>query len=186
MASVALLTLDEAKQQTNITGTGQDIELQAYIDGITSVIERYVGPVESREVTETVDSRSVMLCLSKTPVVSLSSFTPVLSGGAAVNVADVVVDEATGVVRRLDGGRWFGGPWKVVYTAGRTTVPPTINLAARMLLQHLWRTQQGPGRPSMGGSDDYAVGQQVPGFGYAVPNRVLELLEPFRLPPGVA
>jgi hypothetical protein len=67
-------------------------------------------------------------------------------------------------------------------------VPPTINLAARILLQHLWRTQYGASRvgPSIGGGDDYAVTEPVPGFGYAVPNRVLQLLQPYKTPPAVA
>jgi hypothetical protein len=38
----------------------------------------------------------------------------------------------------------------------------------------------------VGGADDYNVTEPIPGFGYAVPNRVLQLLEPFKQPPGVA
>lgn len=183
---MALLTLDDAKAQLNITSTGSDVELQAYVDSVTAVVERFVGPVEQREVSEVVDGHGVSLCLRQTPVVSLTSVTPLLSGGTAVNVADVVVDQATGVVRRLAGGSWCGGPWTVVYMAGRGVVPPTINLAARMLLQHLWRTQNAARGPVLAGGDDFSVGEPVPGFGYAVPNRVLQLLEPYRLPPGVA
>lgn len=179
---MALLTLDEAKQQLNISGSSQDVELQAYIDGMTAPIEQLVGPVEDRTVTETVNGGAV-LCLLKTPVVALESLTPLLLGGSAVDTADVVVDGASGVVRRRDGGRFTGGPWLAVYTAGRGEVPPTVNLAARMLLQHLWRTQNGARGPVLGGDD---MAAQVPGFGYAIPNRVLELLAPYRLPPGVA
>ncbi|WP_159066326.1 head-tail connector protein [Streptomyces hygroscopicus] len=184
---MALLSLDEAKAQLDIDSGRYDVELQAYIDSLTAVIERYVGPVENREVTETVNGRAT-LCLTQVPVVSLASLTPVLSGGRAIAVSDVAVDAPTGVVRRLDGGAFSGGPWTAVYTAGRGTVLPTINLAARMLLQHLWRTQYGASRGlgSIGGSDDFAVTEPIPGFGYAVPNRVLQLLEPYRLPPGVA
>jgi hypothetical protein len=47
----------------------------------------------------------------------------------------------------------------------------------------LWLTQYAGGR---GRSDDYDTGQPVPGYGYAIPNRVMELLEAFRRPPGVA
>lgn len=184
---MALLTLDEAKAQLDLDGVRHDVELQAYIDALTAVIERYVGPVETRAVTETVNGRSA-LCLVQIPVVALTSFTPVLTGGQAIAVSDVAVDLPTGVVRRLDGGMFCGGPWTAVYTAGRGQVPPTINLAARILLQHLWRTQYGASRGlgSIGGGDDYAVTEPIPGFGYAVPNRVLQLLEPFKLPPGVA
>ncbi|AEM87085.1 head-tail connector protein [Streptomyces violaceusniger] len=183
---MALLTLDEAKAQLNLTTVTHDVELQAYVDSITAMVEWYVGPVEPQSVTETVNGRRGTLCLTRIPVVSLTSFTPILTGGTALTVADVTVDPLTGVVRRKDGGTFCGGPWTAAYTAGRDAVPPTLNLAARMLIQHLWRTQQGPGRPGLGGADDFDVTQPVPGFGYAVPNRVLQLLQPYRLPPGVA
>lgn len=182
---MALLTLAEAKAQLNITTATHDTELQAYIDGLTRVIERHVGPVETRTVTETVHGRSTTLCLTQIPVVSLTSLTPVLTGGRELAIDDLAVDNELGVIRRLDGSPFAGGPWTAVYTAGRGTVPANVNLAARMLLQHLWSTQRGPGRPGMGG-DDYLVTEPVPGYGYAIPNRVLELLEPDKLPPGVA
>lgn len=183
---MALLTLAEAKAQLDLDTTAQDTELQAYIDSLTAVIERYTGPVENRAVSEVIEGRSITVCLTHVPVVSLTSVVPVLTGGQAITVADLHLDGTTGVVRRLNGGTFYGGLWTWAYTAGRGSVPPTINLAARILLQHLWRTQYGAARGSSGGGDDYSVTEPIPGFGYAVPNRVLELLEPYRLPPGVA
>ncbi|MFJ6566429.1 head-tail connector protein [Streptomyces sp. NPDC091292] len=186
---MALLTLTEAKAQLDIDSTAHDGELQVYIDALTAVIEGITGPVETRQVTETVTGSGPALCLSHLPVVSLISLTPVLTGGTAVNVAGLYVDGPSGVVQRRDGGRFHGGPWEAVYTAGRgATIPPTINLAARILLQHLWRTQYGASRAGagVGGGDDYSVTEPVPGFGYAVPNRVLELLQPYKSPPAVA
>jgi hypothetical protein len=53
-----------------------------------------------------------------------------------------------------------------------------------MLIQHLWTTSQmnrNGGRPSIGGDDSF-----VPGMGFAVPNRVKELLQPSPRVPGVA
>jgi hypothetical protein len=185
---VALLTLAEAKAQLNITTSTHDVELQAYIDSTTAVIEQYVGPVENRAVTEVHDvspRRVATLVLRQAPAVSLTSVVAVLTGGTSYAVADLDLDGATGVVRRKDGG-WLAGPLRITYTAGRGSVPATINLAARILIQHLWRTQQGPGRPGLGGGDDYAVTEPVAGYGYAIPNRALELLEAYRLPPGVA
>lgn len=183
---MALLTLDEAKAQLNITTTSHDVELQAYIDSVTAMVEWYVGPVEPRTVTETVNGRGPTLALTQIPVVSLTSLTPLVLGGLALEVAGLVVDTERGIIRREIGDPFYGGPWTATYTAGRGSIPPTLNLAGRMLVQHLWRTQQGPGRPGLGGNDDYDVNQPVPGFGYAVPNRVLQLLQPYRLPPGVA
>ncbi|WP_050493465.1 head-tail connector protein [Streptomyces sp. NRRL B-1381] len=182
---MALLTLDEAKAQLDYDSDANDAEIQAYIDALTPVIELHTGPVENRTVTETVNGRGPLLALTQVPVVSLTSLTPRLSSGLAVDVSEMVLDPDAGVVRRLDGASWSGGPWTAVYVAGRGEVPPTINLAARMLLQHLWRTQYGAARGG-GGADDYSVTEPVIGYGYAIPNRVLHLLEPFKAPPGFA
>jgi hypothetical protein len=186
---VALLTLAEAKTQLDIDTATYDAELQAYVDGVTMAIEAHVGPVENRSVTETHElpaSGARMVVLRQTPAVSLTSVTPVLTNGTTYTVASLDLDEATGTVRRLDGGRLYG-PLRWVYVAGRGSVPPTINLAARIMVQHLWRTQYGASRAGagLGGGDDFSVTEPVAGWGYAIPNRVLQLLEPYKLPPAV-
>lgn len=185
---MALLTLDEAKAQLDISTTNHDVELSAYIAGLTTAIEAHVGPVENREVTETVNSRGPRMALAQVPAVSLTSLTPILTGGLTLDIASLHLDSATGVLRRKDGWVFYGGPWTATYTAGRGSVPPTINLAARILLQHLWRTQYGASRglSGIGGGDDFSVTEPAPGWGYAIPNRVLQLLEPYKAPPGVA
>jgi hypothetical protein len=184
---MALLTLDEAKRQLDIETGADDLELQVYVDALTDVVERYIGPVVFREVTETIEGRGCTMCLSSIPVTALVSVTP-LGSGSALDVNRLDLDPATGIVRYLNGS-FSGARWRVVYSAGRVAadapVPPTIKLASAILLQHLWRTQFGSAR-GQGGSDDYSVSEPIPGFGYAVPNRVLQLLEPFKLPPGVA
>ncbi|WP_420034701.1 hypothetical protein ACN2WE_21475 [Streptomyces sp. cg28] len=182
---MALLTLDEAKAQLDIETGGDDLELEAYIEGLTAPIENLVGVVEERTITETIHGTGTTLVLLKTPAVALVSVAPQLTGGTVLDIALLHLDGTTGVVRHLTGGSFHGGPWTVTYTAGRAETPATIKLAARMLLQHLWRTRYGSAR-GQSGADDYSVSEPIPGFGYAIPNRVLQLLEPFRLPPGVA
>lgn len=183
---MALLTLAEAKAQLDIDSTAHDAELTVYIDALTEVIEGYIGPVETRTVTEQIDGRGPTLSLLQVPAVSLTSFTPVLDGGTALDVAQLHLDGATGEVRRKDGAYFSGGPWDAIYEAGRGGISPTINLASRILLQHLWRTQYGAARGNVGGGDDFDVTEPIPGWGYAVPNRVLQLLESFKTGPGVA
>ncbi|WP_112469418.1 head-tail connector protein [Streptomyces triticisoli] len=185
---MALLTLDEAKAQLNITSDVNDVELGAYIEAVGPVIERFVGPVEPQQIVETHDvprDGGRVMVLRRLPVMSLTSVVPLLTGGTTYDVSTLVLDSDTGVVQRADGG-WLRGPLRVTYQAGRPEVPATINLAARMLVQHLWRTQNAGRGGVLAGGDDFSVSEPVPGFGYAVPNRVLQLLEPYRLPPGVA
>lgn len=183
---MALLTLEEAKAQLDITTTTHDTELQSYVDALTPIIERYVGPVENRTVTETLDSRGLTLAVTQVPCVSLTSVSPILSGSVAVDTTDLDFDTTAGIIRRRDGSFFSGGPWSVVYVAGRGSVPATINVAARILLQHLWRTQYGAARGGSGGGDDFDVNEPVVGWGYAIPNRVLQMLEGYKVPPGVA
>ncbi|MGX1515008.1 head-tail connector protein [Streptomyces collinus] len=184
---MALLTLAEAKAQLNIRSDADDIELTAYIEAVGPVIERFVGPVDPREVAETQDvarDGARLMVLRTLPVLALTSVVPLLTGGSSYDVSKLVLDGDTGVVQRADGG-WLRGPLRVTYQAGRPSVPATVNLAARMLVQHLWRTQNAGRGPVLAGGDDLSS-EIVPGFGYAVPNRVLQLLEPYRLAPGVA
>ncbi|MFE1926531.1 head-tail connector protein [Streptomyces asoensis] len=186
---MALLTLEEAKAQLDIDTSSHDTELQVYVDGVTAAIEAHVGPVENRAVTETHDlppGGTRILVLRQTPAVSLSSVTAVLAGGIGYDASGLDLDGDTGAVRRLDGGRLYG-PLRITYTAGRGTVPATINLAARIMVQHMWRTQYGASRgmASIGGGEDYSVNEPVAGWGYAIPNRVLQLLEPYKMAPAV-
>lgn len=181
-----LVDLDQVKRQLDDQSTDNAAELGLYMDAATDAIERFTGPVINREVTEKVNARGTRLALTQVPVVSLDAIAPVGTNGLAVDLGDVDVDSDTGVITYLDGRAFSGGPWQVTYTAGRgDTVPPTIQLAALLLIQHLWRTKYGAPR-GLGGQDDYSVTEPIPGFGYAVPNRVLTLLEPYQQPPGIA
>lgn len=185
----ALISLSDAKRHLNIpaSSTADDDELRGWIEATAQVVEFFVGPVMRRTVVETHRVGSVRsLALRQTPAVAVTSMNAVLTGGSVFTVADFDLDSETGIVQRLDGST-FTGPLRITYTAGRAVVPAAISHAARIILQHLWRTQRGSARgPALAGSDDYSVTEQVPGLGYAVPNRALQLLEPYRLPPGVA
>jgi hypothetical protein len=175
-----LLTLQDAKAQMGITTTTQDALLQTYVDAATRKVEEYVGPVDPREVTERIPaprSGTELIVLQTTPILSLTSLDQILTAGHAYAVEDLDLDPATGIVQRLDGGR-LHGPLRAVYQAGRTDIPADYQLAAQLLVQHLWRTRLGPGRPGQGGADDFDVTQPTGGYGYAIPNRVLELLGP--------
>jgi hypothetical protein len=181
-----LVTLDQVRTQIDDHSTDNSVELGLYIDAATEAVERFTGPVLNRVVTEKVNARGTRLALTQVPMVELTSISPVLTGGLAVEITELDVDGATGIVTRLDGSSFYGGPWRVTYTAGRgDTVPATIQLAALLLIHHLWRTKYGAAR-GLGSQDDFSVSEPIPGFGYAVPNRVLTLLEPYQQPPGIA
>lgn len=184
-----ILSLADVKAHLNQTTTTHDEELRGWVESVTEGVEHLAGACVRRTIVEDHDISPTfgaeVLCLRTTPAISLTTVAAVLTGGTSYTVADLDLNGSTGIVRRKDGGRMVG-PLRITYTAGRAVIPANITAAARIILAHLWQTQRGgSNRPQVGGGD-YAVTEPIPGFGYAIPNRALQLLEPHRLPPGVA
>lgn len=182
----AILPLQDAKDTLNIaqTNTSYDTEIAAFVATIEATLERITGgPLITTSVTERVkvghNYRS--LVLRKRPVIGVTSITDIASG-TVMSLADLEVDTNAGIIRRkLELPFWSRGPYyTVVYTAGwGTALPAAFNLAARVILQHLWEIQQGPGtRPSMGGPDMTHTYRDI-GERFAVPNRALEIMAPY-------
>lgn len=183
-APPGILSLADAKTYLRLTTSTEDDELRSWIESITAGIEGLCGPVVVRTVIERVDvRRASSIALRSIPAIELVTVAALHTGGIGYLPADLDLDPGTGIVRRLDGGM-LTGPVVVSYTAGRRVVPAALTSAARIILRHLWQTKQGPQRPQLG-TGDFAVHEPVQGFGYAIPNRALQLMEPHRLPPGV-
>lgn len=183
---VAVLPLQDAKDALNIeqADASNDDEIAGMVATIESALERMTGgPLVTTSVTERVkvtrNYRS--LVLRARPVVALTSVTDVASG-AALDISDIEIDKNAGIVRRkLELPFFSWGPYyTVVYTAGwGTSLPAAFNLAARIILQHLWEIQQGPAsRPTMGAPEMTRVYRDT-GEGFAIPNRALEVLAPY-------
>ena len=142
-------------------------------------------PVVVRTVTEDHQVRLVnSLALRKTPAISLVSVTSLRDGGTDYDTTALHLDPVTGAVTRKSGGQMLG-PLQVVYRAGRPVISANILAGAQLILQHLWRTNAGPGRPQRG-MDDYDVTEPIPGLGYAIPNRAVQMLNPDDDGPGLA
>jgi len=182
----SVLPLQDAMDALNIaqSNTDYDIEIAIMVASIEEILTQITGgPLFTETISERVKVghgyRS--LVLRQRPVVSVTSITDIASGTALIS-SDLDIDTNSGVVRRkLELPFWSRGPYyQVVYKAGwGTSLPAAFNLAARIVLQHLWEVQQGPGqRPMMGGGDVTRVYRDT-GVGYAVPNRVLELMAPY-------
>ncbi|MBP2583395.1 hypothetical protein J3A78_003873 [Streptomyces sp. PvR006] len=183
-APPGILSLADAKRYLRLTDAAEDDELRTWIESITAGIEGMCGPVIIRTVTHRIDlRRAASITLRDTPVVELLALEPLHTGGTSYAPADLDVDPDTGIVRRLDGGTFVGSLISTT-RVGRLIVPAALTAAARIILRHLWQTRQGPQRPTMG-TPDFDVNEPTPSFGYAIPNRALQLMEPYRLPPGV-
>ncbi|MBK3556299.1 hypothetical protein JHN55_07065 [Streptomyces sp. MBT56] len=185
-APPVILSLADAKDHLNQKTAVDNNEVRFWNEATTRCVEHFTGPVIPRTFTEMHRERQQSsLVLLRTPVIAVTAVEQLRPGGPAYDAGDLLVNEDTGRVSLAAGG-YLRGPLRFTYTAGRTTVAANIQGAARIILQHLWRTQLAQGRGGIAGGTDYSVTEPIPGLGYAIPNRAVQLLEPDRLPPGSA
>jgi hypothetical protein len=191
----ALLTVAEIRDHLQIKTTTYDGQLQTYLDAAAEVVEEIAEVVIPRTLSESYDGGGTTIQLLRTPVLAVASVTEYVGTVPYPLTAATSPAEAVGpYCYQLDGGRITRlavgmpqpfprglGTVAVLYTAGQTQVPARYRLAMAELVAHWWRWGQQGARP--------AFGDQVPDMaamssqGYAIPNRVVELLRPV---PGVA
>lgn len=194
-----LLTLDEAKAALNIPLADDtfDDEVASYITAVSQRIDDLCGPVVKRSVSEEIHDGSVAVILpDRTPVAAVGSVTEYANGtGTALTaetltVAGDYVLEGGGthasVLRRR--GSFSDRPFsygKIVlnYTAGRfdstAAVSPKFKQAAAKMLTLMWKGDQGAGSATFGAEVD----SPLLGYGFAIPNAVVELLAEEKAPP---
>ena len=181
----SILPLQDAKDALNIpqATTTSDAEIAAYLATIRSCFERYTGgPVVNKTITA---ERTEMMAgqtvipVRQRPLVSVTSITSA-SGGTIDISAGLDIDANAGLIRRTLGLPFIGPffSWlpvvTVTYVAGwGVSVPAAFNVAARIILQHIWETQRGATYLPM------TAGEMTmpPGFGFAIPNAAAELLD---------
>jgi len=177
-----LFSLADAKIHLNIstTKTTSDEEIRTWMAAVTPIIEDIVGVCVPKTFTEVV-SGTDRLVLNNTPVLTLVSLVPFFYGTTYVGETYAKSTPA-GEVRLINGGEFYGGRFIATYTAGRKPISPNIIQAGKIVLKHLWETQRGAaGSPFQGANEDPLDS----GWGYAIPNRALQLLKPSRLGPSV-
>ncbi len=160
----------------SLDDTTDDEELREYIEAATNAVEDIRGEVVVRrtiveDIACPLGTRAILL--DRQPVISLTSI-------ASVDMYTIwaVVDlhvSRHGIVSVLSGPALWGLV-RFTYVAGHAVIPANYALAAKIIIQHLWATQQrpslGPRNPFGGGDEDAAP----TGLGYAIPNRALQLL----------
>ena len=192
-----IVSLAEAKEILQLTGTTQfDAVLQGYNAAATGVVEYLCGPVVQQVVTETLPSRGTVVTLSKPPVLGLLPWTqvPAELAGTGITVASpaspmlrtrlygiewpleqLYCDPRRGIVTHTSGLPFFYCAYIWQYRAGRLVIPGALYEAAKIILEHLYQVKRGGI-----GAQNIAAGEStttLPGWGFAIPNRALELLE---------
>lgn len=172
---MSIVTVEEAKEQLRIkVDDDRDEEiLQAYVDGITAVIENYKREViEQRTVTEIVEVRGGRrFRVWAQPIISLTSASS-LDGsrswdvtGARISTSGIVtLPTAAGLPREVE----------IVCEAGYVDIPENYKRGALVALQHVWETRRGVGTVGMGvvgGEERYDHR-----YSYSIPRKALEWL----------
>lgn len=165
--SVALTSLEYLREHMNITDTGEDEELQLFLDAASLAVEEYTGQIWARRTV--VDEVFVVggAAYLRPPVVSVVSATSL--DGETELTTPAVDNGFTGDVFGMDDG------WALVtYVAGPSAVPEHVQRATAIVAAHLWTTQRPPtpNAPGFGGVEAGAI----PGRGYLIPNQAAQLL----------
>jgi hypothetical protein len=172
---VSVLSLAEAKQHLNVTASDSDAEIQSTIDEAEAMVAQRCGPLEPTTVTERVAGGPGGLSLSRTPVISLTSVTPV--GGTALTVSDLYVSPSGVVTYAMNAGVFYAPWYDVVYQSGRSTTPDDLLRGVKELTRNLWNSQ----RPSGGRFSSNAgseVANTIPGAAYIWTFKVEQAIAP--------
>lgn len=201
LQDLTFVSLGEVKDYLGIptTHTSDDGKLRTVIVAACQVAEFICGPVALRTLTEYPEYDGMDFVQTRyQPVASVTSVTEVYGNTTQalneVQLPDLTndvwgffCDKDTGIISRRSGGypirflggsnqfRYYGSYVKIVYVAGRTTTPGNIQLGTMELIGHLWRQSQlnSQGRrPRTNQAEPVVVV-----MGYAVPNRVIEMLQ---------
>lgn len=181
-----IVSVDWAKKHLNLTGTVENEELRRVIAATTRVVESKAGATVRRTYTaEPYDGGNPSIMLNHFPVISITTVT---ESGGTVAASGYSLTADTGILTRVSGftqTAWTAGFQNVLvtYVAGRVDLPDNISLATEIIVQHLWETQRAGSATT---SSAFAGEEVIPtGFGFSVPRRAIELLEP-DLQPGFA
>lgn len=181
---MTLLDIDAAKRalkKDQLSDEDLD-ELEVYVEAVCALVDELCGPSSPQTFTQTfgaATSRSGSWYLDEPRVLSVLSVT---SPVGAVAPAGFVADPEAGTVRLLTASGAV--TYTVTYTAGRTTVPAPLRLAARAILKTAWSDRRGSGSRQAGGVDPDGGGitvssDLVKALGIIPPKRALLMMAPY-------
>ena len=199
--SLQLISMADLRDQLNIASsdTTGSAKLRRFIQSAGDVVTNMTGPILPKTENYVVDGGGSFFVIPRRWLISITSVVETVSVvnytlteqplGASVNNYGYTWDRATGkVVRRGAGGMAIPFALGVMnvsctFVSGMATIPQDISDATGELIRHWWANGQQPWRAAFTpGGDDTGV---QPVMGYAIPNRVVEMLMPYRKTPGI-
>ena len=201
-ARMELLSLTDAKQMLNLSTSdaSKDEKIRNLIAAAGDVVENITGPIRSTSRTDYFDGGSPQVVLPARWVVSISS---VVETWGAVNYT--LTEQPLGFSNDAFGYTWdrntttitrrtYGGAAAcfqpglrtvaVSYVEGLATIPQSIQEAAGEYVRHNYRRNDVAFRTTAFNAQSGDDAYNLPG-NYSVPNAMMELLDPWRRPPGI-
>ena len=199
--TLQLISLSDLRDQINVSPTDQTgtLKLRRFISSAGEVVKNIVGPVLPQTENYVVDGGGQFLMIPRRWIISITLVVETIAVvnytlteqplGSSYNNYGYTWDRAINkIVRRGAAGiaiPFTPGVMNVscTYVSGMSTIPQDITDATGELIRHWWANGQQPWRAAFQpGGDD--TGFQ-PVMGYAIPNRVMEMLMPYRKSPGI-
>jgi hypothetical protein len=196
-----IVSLAEAKEILHMTSTTvNDAKIQGYNAAITDWVEYVCGPVVVQTIAETLPIHGTEQVLTRPPVTALVAWTEVPTELAALGIdlpdppspmirtkvygieyplTQLYCDYERGIVTHTSGLPFYYCAYRWQYAAGRAVIPAGIYEATKIALKHLFMVETTGTGTGTGSGDEETT---VTGFGFAVPNRALELLMPYSAP----
>lgn len=211
LTSTNVLSLADAKGILNIapSNTVFDDLVQKVNGSVTSWLEWYCGAIVPQTVVEELRVGGLVVQLSQPNNAALLAWTavppqfsadtsrvvptppspmfPVMVYGVTYPLAQLYCDPVKGTVRHTSGLPFYYGPYLWRYSTGLPLIPQPIRLAASIILRHLYGFERGgAGVAAAGAAAGADEETTMTPFGFAVPNRAIEVLADFQAPAAIA
>lgn len=183
----SVIGIDEAKDFVHF-GTGDDESILLQIlAAATELAEGIVGIcVPKRYVNQRVPGTDrAVIRLPNAPLLSdqsIESITSVWTGGPSWVTADLIAYPDSATCESADMIPFWLGPWKATYTAGRTVISESIQLAVKEIILDLWAMHRPYGADELEPGPEATARWEQMLASYQIPPHAKVLLEAEELP----
>lgn len=208
LSSRNVMSLADAKAILSIAPSNKTYDdlVTKVLGSVTDWLEWYCGALVPQAVVEELKAGGMLVQLSQPNNAVLTAWTsvpsqfsadtsrvvpsppspmfPVLVFGVTYPLSQLYADPVKGIVRHTSGLPFYYGPYLWSYTTGYPVVPQPVRLAGSIVLRHLFGFERGGAAVAAGGAADEE--SSMTPFGFAVPNRAVEVLAAFENPAAIA
>jgi hypothetical protein len=202
-ATLNLISFGDLRDQLNIdtVDTSSTARLRRFVQTATDVVQNITGPILPVTITREYDGEGTFIVLPERWVKAITDLheTRGITNyalteqplGHSTDAFGYTWDRQTNkIIRRAYGGAVAVFPpglnvVSITYAAGMATIPQDVTDATGELIRHWWAHGQQPYRGTFQATTGDDDGGAITVMGYSVPNRVNEMLAPYRRRVGI-